>query len=90
MSLTQTAGGVARTINFFQSGTFNNNAGTATLTIPPYPTTWIPAQYGLQTGTPVNIIFEFGGSSEQNGVFTLPTVNRNNSYASKSKVTTPN
>src|ERR1044071_8335986 len=49
MSLTQTAGGVARTINFFESGSFNNNAASATLTIPPYPTTWIPAQYGLQT-----------------------------------------
>jgi hypothetical protein len=90
MSLTQTAGGVARTINFFESGSFNNNAASATLTIPPYPTTWIPTQYGLQTGTQVNITFEFGGSSTADGIFTLPTANRINSFAGRTKSTIPN
>jgi hypothetical protein len=90
MSLSQTAGGVARTINFFQSGAFNNNASTFNLNLPPYPTTWIPPSYGLQTGSPVNFIVELGGSTQTNGIFTLPTSNQTNSFAGRTKVTTPN
>ena len=90
MSLTQTAGGIARTINLYESDAFNNNLSSFNITMAPYAATWIPPEYGLQTGTLVNFALEHFGSSVANGVFMPPTSNRTITVAAKFKTTTPN
>ena len=90
MSLTQTVGGIARTINLYESDAFNNNLSSFNITMAPYAATWIPPEYGLQTGALVNFALEHFGSSVANGVFMPPTSNRTITVAAKFKTTTPN
>ncbi len=90
LSLSQTAGGVARTVNFYESDAFNNNQTSFNLTIAPYATTWVPPEYGLQTGALVNAALAHYGSSATNGVFNPATSNQSITVAEKLKNTTPN